>query len=89
MKPTGRTLTFDGKFFWGDYHGEQTTTHPQPGDIVICLLANFDKMIELLNFWALTRQPAVMAGINTDATWETVTGFTPYDSAMYVIIARI
>jgi exosome complex RNA-binding protein Csl4 len=84
-----RILTFDGKFFYCVWRGETTTTHPQTGDIVICLLTDFAKMIALLNEFALTRKPAAMAGINTDAVLEaaleTATGFTPYNSVVYVI----
>jgi hypothetical protein len=83
--PNYRQLTFDGKFFWCEWRGETTTTHPQTGDVVICLLANFSKMIALLNYFALTRRPAALAGISTDAVLATVTGFTPYNSVVYQI----
>lgn len=80
-----RTLTFDGKFFWCKWNGETTTTHPRTGDIVVCLLSDFSDMMALLNFWTITRRPATMAGVDTGAVFETLAGFTPYNSAMYVI----
>lgn len=85
MESKGRTLTFDGRFFWGNFNGKQTKTNPQPGDVVVCLLSDFSDMLAILNFWTITRKPAVMAGIDTNAIFETLTEFTPYNSAMYLI----